>query len=70
MLDDRTECPQRWRAKRRATLGPNILNGATSAQGPGRKHGLTVAEVDESGDPFLRGAANALRARSLWTWTS
>jgi len=55
--------PQRWTAKRRATLILSILKGETSAQTAARKHGLTVAEVEEWRDRFLLGAENALRAR-------
>ena len=37
--------------------------GETSAQAAARKHGLTVAEVEDWRDRFLLGAENALRAR-------
>ncbi len=63
MVDDSPESPQRWTAKRRATLILSILKGETSAQAAARKHGLTVAEVEEWRDRFLLGAENALRAR-------
>ena len=63
MADDTPESPQRWTAKRRATLIVSILKGETSAQAAARKHGLTVAEVEEWRDRFLLGAENALRAR-------
>ncbi len=39
------------------------LEGETSAQAAARKHGLTVAEVEEWRDGFLLGAKSALRAR-------
>jgi transposase-like protein len=63
MAEDDPESPQRWTAKRRATLILSILKGETSAQAAARKHGLTVAEVEEWRDRFLLGAENALRAR-------
>jgi uncharacterized protein DUF1153 len=62
MVDDSAESPQRWTAKRRATLVLSILKGETSAQAAARKQGLTVAEVEEWRDRFLLGAENALRA--------
>ena len=63
MADDSPESPQRWTAKRRASLVLSILKGETSAQAAARKHGLTVAEVEEWRDRFLLRAENALRAR-------
>jgi transposase-like protein len=63
MADDSTESPQRWTAKRRASLILSILKGETSAQAAARKHGLTVAEVEEWRERYLLGAENALRAR-------
>src|SRR5215831_178230 len=63
MADESPESPQRWTAKRRASLILSILKCETSAQAAARKHGLTVAEVEEWRDRFLLGAENALRAR-------
>src|SRR5215475_6508773 len=63
MADESSESPQRWTAKRRAALIVSILKGETSAQAAARKHGLTVAEVEEWRERFLLGAENALRAR-------
>src|SRR5262244_3819928 len=63
MADESPESPQRWTAKRRASLILSILKGETSAQAAARKHGLTVAEVEEWRDRFLLGAENALWAR-------
>jgi len=63
MADDSPESPQRWTAKWRASLVLSILKGETSAQAAARKHGLTVAEVEEWRDRFLLRAENALRAR-------
>jgi transposase-like protein len=42
---------------------PSILKGETSAQAAARKHGLTVAEVEDWRDRFLLGSENAPRAR-------
>ena len=58
MAEDNPESPQRWTAKRRATLILSILKGETSTQAAARKHGLTVAEVEEWRDRFLLGAEN------------
>jgi len=63
MADDSAEFPQRWTGKRRASLILSILKGETSAQAAARKHGLTVAEVEEWRERYLLGAENALRAR-------
>lgn len=41
----------------------SILRGESSAQEAARRHGLTVAEVEEWKDRFLSGAENALRTR-------
>jgi len=54
---------QRWTAKRRSALVMSILKGETSAQEAARKHGLTVAEVEEWKERFLAAAENALRSR-------
>jgi len=54
---------QRWTAKRRAALIVSIMRGETSVQEAARKHGLTVAEVEDWRDKFFLGAENALRAR-------
>ena len=63
MVEDHPESPQRWTAKRRAALVLSLVKGETSAQAAARKHGLTVAEVEDWRDRFLLGAENALRAR-------
>ena len=63
MADEPAETPQRWTAKRRAALIVSILKGETSAPAAARKHGLTVAEIEEWRERFLLGAENALRAR-------
>src|SRR5499426_2906182 len=63
MADEPADAPQRWTAKRRVGLVVSILKGETSAQAAARKHGLTVAEIEEWRERFLLGAENALRAR-------
>ena len=61
-----TEKPvQRWTAKLRSALVLSILRGQTSAQEAARKHGLTVAEIEDWQDRFLSGAENNLRAKPL-----
>src|SRR4029453_11758553 len=63
MAEDHPESPQRWTAKRRAALVLSILKGETSAQAAARKHGLTVAEVEDWRGRVLLRAEEALRAR-------
>jgi hypothetical protein len=63
MVDDSAEAPQRWAAKRRATLVLSILKGETSAQAAARK---ARADGDRGGGvtgPVPPRAENALRAR-------
>lgn len=52
-----------WTAKRRVALVLSVLKGETSVTEAARKHGLTVAEVEDWRDRFLVGAENALRNR-------
>ncbi len=54
---------KRWTAKRKAALVLSILRGETSIQEAARKHGLTVAEVEDWKERFLLAAENALRSR-------
>ena len=56
-------CLSRWTAKRRMAVVVSILKGETSIAEVARKHGLTVAEVEDWRDRFLLGAENALRNR-------
>jgi transposase-like protein len=63
MPEDSADTPQRWTAKRRAALVLSTVKGDTSAQAAARKHGLTVAEIEEWRDRFPLAAENALRAR-------
>jgi transposase-like protein len=41
----------------------DLLRGEVSVAEAARKHGLTVAEVEEWRERFLTGAENALRSR-------
>ena len=41
----------------------SLLKGETTVADAARRHGLTVAEVEEWRERFLLGAENALRAR-------
>ena len=54
---------ERWTAKRRATLVLQILKGETSVAEAAREHGLTVSEVENWQEQFLRAAENGLRRR-------
>ena len=59
------ESQKRWTAKRRSALVLEILRGDLSVAEAARKHGLTVAEIEEWRERFLSGAENALRSRPL-----
>ncbi len=63
MAEASNDSVQRWTAKRRAALVVGILKGETSVAEAARRHGLTVAEVEDWRDRFLLGAENALRSR-------
>jgi transposase-like protein len=56
---------KRWTTKRRSALVLEILRGDTTAAEVARKHGLTVAEVEDWKERFLSGAENALRSKPL-----
>jgi transposase-like protein len=62
-LGELPEDIQRWTAKQRAALVLAILRGETPVQEAARKHGLTVAGVEEWKDRFVLAAENALRSR-------
>jgi len=47
VADKDLENVQRWTAKRRTALVLQIVKGEASAQEAARKHGLTVAEVED-----------------------
>lgn len=59
------ETLKRWTAKRRVALVLEILRGETTAAEAARRHGLTVAEIEQWKERFLGGAENALRSRPL-----
>lgn len=63
MPEEPDETIQRWTAKRRVALVVSVLKGETSVAEAARKHGLTVAELEDWRDRFLLGAENALRSR-------
>jgi transposase-like protein len=63
MAQDALEPIERWTAKRRAALILSILKGETSTAEAARRHGLTLAEVEDWHERFLLAAENALRSR-------
>ncbi len=63
MATESSDPIERWTAKRRVAIVVSILKGETSTAEAARKHGLTVAEVEDWRDRFLLGAENALRNR-------
>lgn len=54
---------QRWTAKRRVALVVSIVKGETSVAEAARKHGLTVAEIEDWRERFFLAAENGLRSR-------
>ncbi len=63
MAREQDERRNRWTAKRRVALIVEILRGDTSVVEAARKHGVTVAEIEDWRERFLSGAENALRSR-------
>ncbi len=63
MTNGHDEHLKRWTAKRRVALVLELLRGDTSVAEAARKHGLTVAELEDWRERFLAGAENALRSR-------
>jgi transposase-like protein len=61
--DSSAESIERWTAKRRVALVLSILKGEASVADAARRHGLTVAEVEDWRERFLLGAENAFRSR-------
>jgi hypothetical protein len=61
-MADVPEDVQRWTAKRRVALVLSIVRGETSGAEAARRHGLTVAEIEDWQERFAAGAENALRA--------
>ncbi len=64
-MTEHDETQKRWTAKRRSALVLEILRGDCSVAEAARRHGLTVAEIEDWRDRFLSGAENALRSRPL-----
>jgi transposase InsO family protein len=62
-MADVPEDVQRWTAKHRVALVVSIVRGETSVAEAARKHGLSVAEVEEWQERFVAAAENALRSR-------
>ncbi len=62
---EQDDSQKRWTAKRRSALIIEILRGDLSVDEAARRHGLTVAEVEEWRERFLAGAENALRSQPL-----
>ena len=52
MPEESSDTPLRWTARRRAVLVLSIVR-ETSAQAAARRHGLTVAEIEEWRDRFF-----------------
>lgn len=65
IVTEHDDSQKRWTAKRRSALVLEILRGDYSVVEAARKHGLTVAEIEEWRERFLSGAENALRSRPL-----
>ena len=63
MGDQHSDPVQRWTKKKKTALVLSILKDKTSAAEAARKHGLTIAQVEEWKERFLSGAENALRSR-------
>jgi transposase-like protein len=62
MSEEISEDVERWTSKRKAALVLSILKGETSVQEAARKHGLTVAEIEDWRERLLL-AAKTLCAR-------
>lgn len=61
--DPDTDNVQRWTARRKSALVLSLIKGETTAQEAARKHGLTVAELEDWREKALAGQENALRSR-------
>jgi transposase-like protein len=62
-MADVPEDVQRWTAKRRVAAVLSIVRGETSVAEAARRHGLTIAEIEDWQERFLAAAENALRSR-------
>ena len=63
MSDENSEGIQRWTTKRKGALVLSIVKGETSVAEAARKHGLTVAEIEDWKERALLALENSLRAR-------
>ena len=63
MVEEVPEDVQRWTARRRVALIVSIVKGETSVAEAARKHGLTVAEIEDWKERFFLAAENGLRSR-------
>ncbi len=54
---------QRWTARRRMALVLSLLKGEMTEEDGARRHGLSVAEIDDWKERALVAAHNALRSR-------
>jgi len=63
MADDSPESPPAPDGEAPSHVDLERLEGRHIGSGAARKHGLTVAVLEEWQDRFLLGAENALRAR-------
>lgn len=54
---------KRWTAKRRQALVLEIIRGQTTVVDSARKHGLTVAEIEEWHQKALTAMENGLRSK-------
>ncbi len=64
-MTEQEDSQKRWTAKRWSALVVELLRGDLSVAEAARRHGLTVAEVEEWRERFIAGAENALRSRPL-----
>jgi transposase-like protein len=65
MTSGQEDSPKRWTAKRRGALVREILRGDLAVPEAARRHGLTIAEIEQWKERFLTGAENALRSKPL-----
>ena len=63
MTEELPDEVQRWTAKRRSALILSIVKGETAVQEVARKHGITLAEIEDWKEKFLLGDENAHRSK-------
>jgi putative transposase len=66
MENEQDKAPRRWTAKRRAALVVELLRGDTSVQEAARQHGLTMAEIEQWKERFLRKKIYRLMRLKGW----